>query len=179
MIYATCGKALLKKRRHHPHIHYVIPSGGLSPDHQRIQPPYPFPPVKVHSRVFRGNFVVGLKQAFADGKLLFPGSLKGLGEQKAFHSFLRPLFRHGWWSTPSDPSVGPRTDPVTYIAAVGMLVISALPARVLAGSARHTCGANRRCARGIAVFFAKIAPPIQHQLEWNSAVPAGLLTISR
>jgi hypothetical protein len=76
----------------------VIPSGGLSGDRQRwVHPRYPFfLPVKVLSRVFRGKFVAGLKQAFGDGQLLFPGSLKGLGEQKTFHAFLRPLFRQDW-----------------------------------------------------------------------------------
>src|ERR1017187_4936383 len=55
----TWGQNLL----HHPHIHCVIPAGGLSLDHQRwIHRRYPFfLPVKVLSRVFRGKFVAGLK----------------------------------------------------------------------------------------------------------------------
>ena len=95
--------------QHHPHLHCVIPSGGLSPDHQRwVYPRYPFfLPVKVLSRVFRGKFVAGLKQAFGDGKLLFPGSLKGLGEQKVFHAFLRPLFRQDWVVYAKRPFGGP------------------------------------------------------------------------
>jgi hypothetical protein len=58
----------------HPHVHCVIPSGGLSPDHQRwIHPRYPFfLPVKLLSRVFRGKFIAGLKRAFRRGKLRFP-----------------------------------------------------------------------------------------------------------
>jgi hypothetical protein len=95
--------------QHHPHIHCVIPSGGLSADHQRWVPPcYPFfLPVKVLSRVFRGKFVAGLKQAFGGGKLLFPGSLKGLGEQKAFYAFLRPLFCQDWVVYAKRPFGGP------------------------------------------------------------------------
>src|SRR5438270_8469948 len=95
--------------QHHPHIHCVIPSGGLSLDHHRwIRPRYPFfLPVKVLSRVFRGKFVAGLKQAFGDDKLLFPGSLKGLSEQKAFHAFLRPLFRQDWVVYAKRPFGGP------------------------------------------------------------------------
>ena len=95
--------------QHHPHIHCVIPSGGLSLDHQRwVHPRYPFfLPVKVLSRVFRGKFVAGLKQAFGDGKLQFPGSLKGIGEQKAFHAFLRPLFRQDWVVYAKRPFGGP------------------------------------------------------------------------
>jgi hypothetical protein len=69
---------------------------------------YPFfLPVRVLSRVFRGKFVEGLKHAFQNGKLLFPGSLKPLGEQKAFHAFLRPLFRQDWVVYSKRPFGGP------------------------------------------------------------------------
>jgi hypothetical protein len=95
--------------QHHPHIHCVIPSGGLSPDHQRwVHSRYPFfLPVKVLSRVFRGKFVAGLKGAFGDGQLRFPGSLRGLGDQQAFHAFLRPLFRQDWVVYAKRPFGGP------------------------------------------------------------------------
>ena len=65
----TWGQTL----QHHPHIHCVIPAGGLSPDHQRwVHPRYAFfLPVKVLSRVFRGKFVAGLKAAYQQRKLLF------------------------------------------------------------------------------------------------------------
>ncbi len=87
----TWGQNLLA----HPHIHCVIPAGGLSLDHQRwIHPRYPFfLPVKVLSRVFRGKFIAGLKLAFQQSKLVFPGSLQPLARENAFHAFLRPLFR--------------------------------------------------------------------------------------
>ena len=70
----------------HPHIHCVIPAGGLSPDHQRwIHPRYDFfLPVKVLGKVFRGKFTDGLKAAFATGALRFPGNLKMLAEPKVF-----------------------------------------------------------------------------------------------
>jgi Putative transposase len=76
----------------------VIPSGGLSLDHQSwIHPRYPFfLPVKVLGRVFRGKFVAGLKRAYGQGELAFPGSLQPLAREKAFHAFLRPLFRQDW-----------------------------------------------------------------------------------
>jgi hypothetical protein len=61
----------------------------------------------VLSRVFRGKFVAGLKLAFRDGKLVFPGSLKGICEQKAFHAFLRPLFRQDWVVYAKRPFGGP------------------------------------------------------------------------
>jgi len=102
----TWGQTL----QHHPPVHCVIPAGGLSPDHQRwVHPRYPFfLPVKVLSRVFRGKFVAGLKHAFRQGKLLFPGSVKRLAEEKAFHAFLRPLFRQDWVVYAKRPFGGPQ-----------------------------------------------------------------------
>jgi len=90
----------------HPHIHCVIPAGGLSLDHQHwVHPHYAFfLPVKVLSRVFRGKFVAGLKRAFREGTLLFPGKMKCLARQKAF---LRQLFRHDWVVYAKRPSGGP------------------------------------------------------------------------
>jgi len=96
--------------QHHPHIHCVIPAGGLSLDHQEwIHPRYPFfLPVKVLSRVFRGKFTAGLKCAFHQRKLVFPGTLKPLAEAKAFHAFLRPLFHHDWVVYAKRPFGGPQ-----------------------------------------------------------------------
>lgn len=95
--------------QHHPHVHCVVPAGGLSRDHQRwVHPRYPFfLPVKVLSRVFRGKFIAGLKRAFQQGKLRFPGSVKRLAEKKAFYAFLRPLFRHDWVVYAKRPFGGP------------------------------------------------------------------------
>jgi hypothetical protein len=95
--------------QHHPHVHCVIPAGGLSSDHQRwVHPQYAFfLPVKVLGCVFRGKFVDGLKLAFRQGKLRFPGSVKQLAEKKAFHAFLRPLFRHDWVVYAKPPFGGP------------------------------------------------------------------------
>jgi len=95
--------------QHHPHIHCVIPSGGLSLDHQRwIHPRYAFfLPVKVLGRVFRGKFIAGLKRAFRQGELEFHGSLQSLAGEKAFHAFLRPLFRQDWVVYAKRPFGGP------------------------------------------------------------------------
>jgi hypothetical protein len=101
----TWGQNLL----HHPHVHCVIPAGGLSPDHQRwVRTRYAFfLPVKVLSRVFRGKFVGGLKQLFRDGELRLPGPLKPLAREKAFRSFLRSLFRQHWVVYAKPPFGGP------------------------------------------------------------------------
>src|SRR3954451_2176925 len=95
---------------HHPHAHCVIPAGGLSLDHQRwIHPRYAFfLPVKVLSRVFRGKFHAGLKKAFRKKQLMFPGALAPLAQERAFHSFLRSLFRQDWVVYAKPPFGGPQ-----------------------------------------------------------------------
>jgi hypothetical protein len=87
----------------------VIPAGGLSSDGQRwVHPRYAFfLSVKVLSRVFRGKFVAGLKQAFRNKQLLFPVSLKALEGEKAFGTFLRKLFRQDWVVYAKPPFGGP------------------------------------------------------------------------
>src|SRR6266436_6735951 len=87
-----------QKLEHHPHVHCVVPAGGLSLDRtQWIRPSYPFfLPVKVLSRVFRGKFVAALKRNFWQGKLGFHGKLKPLAHPKAFSAWIRTLFRNDW-----------------------------------------------------------------------------------
>jgi hypothetical protein len=101
----TWGQNLL----HHPHLHCVIPSGGLSPNHKGwISPRYRFfLPCGVLSRVFRGKFVAGLKRAFQKGELCLPGELQPLADPKAFHLFLRTLHRHQWVVYAKPPFGGP------------------------------------------------------------------------
>jgi len=90
----TWGQTLQR----HPHIHCVVPGGGLSQDHKQwiCTPPRFFLPVKVLSRVFRGKFVAGLKHAFRRRKLAFFGTCFPLANEKEFHAFLRSLFREDW-----------------------------------------------------------------------------------
>lgn len=109
----TWGQNLL----HHPHVHCVIPVGGLSPDRtQWVHPPYRFfLPVKVLSRVFRGKFVAGLKRAFRLGSLALPGNLAHLAKVSAFRAFLRRLFRHDWVVYAKPPFGGP-THVLHYLA---------------------------------------------------------------
>jgi hypothetical protein len=95
---------------HHPHVHCVIPAGGISLDHQRwVRPRYAFfLPVRVLSRVFRGKFTAGLKRAFRKRQLIFPGSLHALAHEPAFRSFLRSLFRQDWVVYAKPPFGGPQ-----------------------------------------------------------------------
>jgi predicted Zn-ribbon and HTH transcriptional regulator len=93
----------------HPHIHCVVPAGGLAPDHSlwiASRPSY-FLPQKVLSRVFRGKFVAGLKRAFRKGTLQFHGRLAALAQPRAFAAWLRPLFRHDWVVYAKPPFGGP------------------------------------------------------------------------
>jgi hypothetical protein len=100
----TWGQNLL----HHPHIHCVVPAGGLAPDHSRwIHAPTFLLPVRVLSKVFRGKFVDGLKRLFRAGKLQFHASLHLLSDAKRFASFLRQLFRKNWVVYAKRPFGGP------------------------------------------------------------------------
>jgi predicted RNA-binding Zn-ribbon protein involved in translation (DUF1610 family) len=90
----TWGQNLLL----HPHIHCVIPAGGLSLDHRRwVRPRYPFfLPVRVLSRVFRGKFLAGLKRLHRRKKLQCAGPAAALADQKQFAKLLRRLHHHDW-----------------------------------------------------------------------------------
>jgi hypothetical protein len=87
-----------QKLLHHPHVHCVVPAGGLAADHTRwiAAPPGFFLPVKVLSRVFRGKFVAGLRKLHAAGRLTFHGTVAPLAAPTAFAAMLRPLFRSDW-----------------------------------------------------------------------------------
>ena len=93
----------------HPHIHCVVPGGGLSPDHQRwlhSQPRF-FLPVRVLSRVFRGKFISGLQRLFGKNQLQFFGACRHLSGAKAFKDLLRTLFREDWVVYAKQPFGGP------------------------------------------------------------------------
>ena len=93
----------------HPHVHCVIPAGGLSLDHThwvKSQNHF-FLPLKVLSRLFRGKFVAGLKQAFQAGRLQFHGKLAPLAQLKTFAAWLRLLFRKDWVVYAKRPFGGP------------------------------------------------------------------------
>ena len=74
----TWGQTLQR----HPHVHCVVPGGGLSPDHSRWirSAPHFFLPVRVLSRVFRGKFVAGLRRAFQRKQLVFFGAVSVVGQ---------------------------------------------------------------------------------------------------
>jgi len=87
----------------HPHVHCVVPGGGLSPDGTRwisCRPGF-FLPVRVLSRVFRGKFIDGLKRARGRGKLV------GAEDERAFEQLLDAAVRHDWVVYAKPPFGGP------------------------------------------------------------------------
>ena len=84
--------------QHHPHVHCVVPGGGLALDGSRWVAASPrfFLPIRILSRVFRGKFIAGLRQLLAQNKLEFHGSLHELSHPERFQQFLRQLYTHEW-----------------------------------------------------------------------------------
>jgi len=100
-----------QKMKHHPHVHCVVPAGGLSFDHQRWVPADPryrfFLPKWALRKVFRGKVKDALKQAFAEGEIGFYGKLKYLSDPKVFNNFVRDLYRSHWVIHCKPPFGGP------------------------------------------------------------------------
>ncbi len=99
------GQAL----QHHPHVHCIVPGGGLSPDGTRwvACPPGFFLSVKVLGRLFRRLFIERLAEAFATGRLRFSGDLAPLAEADAFAAHCARLRRIDWVVYAKRPFGGP------------------------------------------------------------------------
>jgi Putative transposase len=94
---------------HHPHIHLIVPGGGISLDGTRwvrCRPGFLLP-VRVLSRLFRRLFLTGLDDACAAGRLAFFGDLDGLRRRKVFATHLAPLSRKNWFVYAKPPFQGP------------------------------------------------------------------------
>ncbi len=102
----TWGQTL----QHHPHLHCVVPGGGLSPDGSRwvACPDGFFLPVKVLSPVFRGKFLAGLRAAFDRGKLAFHGELAAPTDPGEFHRRLAAAAQAEWVVYAKPPFGGPQ-----------------------------------------------------------------------
>ena len=98
-----------QRLQYHPHVHCVVPAGGLAPEHDRwiASRPSFFLPVKVLSRVFRGKLIAALQAAFHEAQLEFHGQLILLAQEKTFLSWLRLLFRQDWVVYSKPPFGGP------------------------------------------------------------------------
>lgn len=109
----TWGSALT----HHPHIHMIVPGGGLSPDSTRwvaCRPGF-FLPVRVLSRLFRCLFIEGLRALHREGALAFYGDRTGLTDAVAFAAFLAP-FRKSEWVVYTKPSFGGPEAVLAYLS---------------------------------------------------------------
>ena len=94
---------------HHPHVHMIVPGGGISLDNTRwvsCRPGFLLP-VRVISRLFRRLFLTGLADAHTAGRLAFFGDLNGLHERTAFATYLAPLRRKNWFVYAKPPFAGP------------------------------------------------------------------------
>lgn len=101
----TWGQNLM----HHPHLHCVVPGGGISADGQRwvsCRPGF-FLPVRVLSRLFRRLFLAELRQAHQAGSLAFFNSLAPLQEAGAFARYLAPVAGADWVVYAKAPFGGP------------------------------------------------------------------------
>ena len=101
----TWGSAMT----HHPHVHMIVPGGGLSLDGERwiaCQPGF-FLPVRVLSRLFRRLVLSSLVAAHEAGKLNFFGDHAALADKKTFAAFLAPLRRSEWVVYSKKPFGGP------------------------------------------------------------------------
>ena len=102
----TWGSAMT----HHPHVHMIVPGGGLSMDGSRWVAAKPsfFLPRHVLSDLFRGLMLAKLLDAHAAGRLQFFGAHAHLANAKAFRAFLVPLRRKRWYIYAKRPFAGPK-----------------------------------------------------------------------
>ena len=105
LVLHTWGSALT----HHPHVHGIVPGGGLAADGERwvaCRPGF-FLPVRVLSRLFRRRFLEELAAAHHGGRLQFFGDDAGLGDAQAFAQWLAPLRACEWVVYAKRPFAGP------------------------------------------------------------------------
>jgi hypothetical protein len=105
LVLHTWGSALT----HHPHVHGIVPGGGLSPDGSRwitCRPGF-FLSGRVLSRLFRRRFLEALEQARRLGRLRFFGELASLADDERFAQWLAPLRQCEWVVYAKRPFAGP------------------------------------------------------------------------
>jgi hypothetical protein len=102
----TWGSAMT----HHPHLHMIVPGGGISRDRSRWVAKRPdfFLPVRVLSKLFRRLMIEKLVAAHAAGQLTFHGAHAALVNTKAFAAYLAPLRRTRWFVYAKRPFAGPK-----------------------------------------------------------------------
>ena len=105
LVLHTWGSAMT----HHPHVHGIVPGGGLSPDASSwvaCKPGF-FLPVRVLSRLFRRRFLEALERAHRGGRLQFFGEYAKLADPATFADWLVPLRKTEWVVYAKRPFAGP------------------------------------------------------------------------
>jgi hypothetical protein len=95
---------------HHPHLHCVLPAGGLAPDGSRWVPcrPHFFFPVRVLSRCFRHLYLTSLEQTYTQGQLTLVGRCREFAAPMAWHQFLADLWHQEWVVYAKEPLQDPQ-----------------------------------------------------------------------
>ena len=95
---------------HHPHVHMIVPGGGLSPDGQRWISSRPafLLPVRVLGKLFRRLFLTRLLALFDADRLAFRGQLAPLADRRAFLRYLAPVRSRRWVVYAKPPFAGPK-----------------------------------------------------------------------
>lgn len=98
-----------QKLTHHPHLHCIVPGGGLSPEGDRwVECREDFlVQVVVLGQVFRGKYLAGLKAAYDNGELELVGAIEHLADPKRFRALLSPLYAQDWVVFSKPPFSGP------------------------------------------------------------------------
>ena len=105
LVLHTWGSTMI----HHPHVHGIVPGGGLSLDGKRwihCRPGF-FLPIQVLSCLFRRLFLERLKHAYQAGELKFFGECQSLADSKAFLNWIKPLRKINWVAYAKPPFAGP------------------------------------------------------------------------
>jgi hypothetical protein len=101
----TWGSAMT----HHPHIHMIVPGGGIARDGSRWISSRPafLLPVRVLGKLFRRLFLAGLLTLYEAGRLVFYGSMERLADRRAFLRHLAPVRKKNWVVYAKPPFAGP------------------------------------------------------------------------
>jgi hypothetical protein len=148
---------------HHPHVHCVVPAGGIAPDGKHWVPCRAgfFLPVRVLSRLFRRLYLADLQKALAEGELALHGNLASLREPRAFARWIGVL-RAKEWVVYAKPPFGGPVQVLKYLARYTHRVAIA-NSRLVAIDGEHVRflwkdrahGGRSRCMRVSGVEFVR------------------------
>ena len=155
----TWGSAMT----HHPHVHMIVPGGGLSLDGSRWVAAIPrfFLPRHVLSDLFRARMLEKLLAAHAAGRLQFFGSHAHLANPKAFRAFLAPLRRKRWYIYAKRPFAGPKAV-LAYLSRYTHRVAISNSRLIKASATSVTFKVKNYRLEGPAARHQRVHPPLPH-----------------